>query len=75
MVGHEEPPELHEEIEGVVGHERTVLDAVDAGVERGPDAVIAVGVGGNPESGAVSLVHDGPQLLVGVLLGSGRTGV
>ena len=56
-------------------HQRPVLDAVDARLDGGADAVVAVGVGGHLEPGPVGLVHDGAQLLVGVLLGAGRAGV
>ena len=52
-----------------------MLDAVDARLDGGADAVVAVGVGGHLEPGAVGFVGDGPQLLVGVLLGAGGPGV
>jgi hypothetical protein len=37
---------------------RAVLDAVDAGPDRRPDAVVAVGVGRHPEARPVGLVGD-----------------
>jgi hypothetical protein len=52
-----------------------VLDAVDAGLDGGADAVVAVGVGGDLEPGPMGLVGDGDQLLGGVLLRTGRARV
>ena len=49
-----------------------MLDAVDAGLDRGADAVVAVRVRRDLEPGAVRFVGDRPQLLVGVLLRAGR---
>jgi hypothetical protein len=72
---HEKGPTLDHQIERLVTHEGTVLDAVDARLDRRPDAVVAMGVGRHRETGPVGLVRDGPQLVVGVLLGAGRAGV
>ena len=72
---HEEGAPLDHQVQGLVGHERAVLDAVDAGLDGGADAVVAVGVGRDPQPGAVRLVDDRRQLLVGVLLRAGRPGV
>ena len=52
-----------------------MLDTVEAGLDHGADAVVAVRVRGDLESGAVRFVGDRPQLLVGVLLRTGRPGV
>ena len=52
-----------------------MLDAIDARLDRGPDAVVAVCVRRDLEPGAVRFVGDRPQLLVGVLLRTGRAGV
>src|SRR5262245_59768935 len=66
--GDEEGAALYQQLERLVAHERPVLDAVDAGFDRGADAVVAVGMGGDLETGAVCLVDDDAELLVGVLL-------
>src|SRR3546814_2459963 len=59
----------------LVPGEEAVFDAVHARVQRGPDRPLAHAVGGHLEPGAVRLVDDGAQFLVGVLLGAGRAGV
>src|SRR4029450_8966147 len=74
-VGHGDAPPRDNEPQGVLAGQRAVLDAVDAGLDGGPDAVVAVGVGCHPEAGPMGLVDDDPQLLVGVLLGPRRAGV
>jgi hypothetical protein len=75
VVGTRNRAALDEQVEGFVGHQRPVLDAVDAGLDGGADPLVAVGVGGHLEPGPVRFVDDGPQLLVGVLLGARRAGV
>ena len=52
----------------VVARERAVLDAVDARRDAGADAGVTVRVGRDLEPGAVRLVDDRRELLVGVLL-------
>jgi hypothetical protein len=59
---------LDHQVERRVARERAVLDAVDARLDRGTDPVVAVCVGRNLEAGAMRLVGDRRQLLVGVLL-------
>ena len=65
-------PDFGHQRDGVVAGQRPVLDAVDPGPDAGPDAGVAVGVGRHAQAVAVRLVHDGRQLLVGVLLGARR---
>ena len=52
-----------------------MLDAVDARLDGSAYGVVAVGVGRHLESPTVGLVDNRPQLLVGVLLGTGWSGV
>ena len=59
---------LDHQLDRVVGGEGAVLDAVDAGADARPDAGVAVGVRGDLDAGAVRLVDDRLELLVGVLL-------
>jgi hypothetical protein len=66
---------LHHELDRVVARERSVLDAVDAGADAGADAGIAVRVRGDTQTGAVGLVDDRRELLVGVLLRAGGPAV
>ena len=58
----------------LLAHQRGVLDAVDAGLDRGADAVVAVRVRGDLHAATVGLVDDRAQLLVGVVLRARRTG-
>ena len=60
----EERAALDHEVERLVARERAVLDAVDAGLDRGADAVVAVRVRRDLEPGAVRLVGDRRELLV-----------
>ncbi len=73
--GYEEAASVHHEVDGLVAHERAVLDAVDSRFDGGPDPVVTVGVGGHAEPRSVRLVDHGTQLLVRVLLCSRRAGV
>ena len=59
-------------LDGVVAGEEAVLDAVDAGPDAGPDRGVAGRVRGDPDAGAVRLVGDRLELLVGVLLRARR---
>ena len=52
-----------------------MLDAVDAGLDGGADALVTMGVGRHPEAPSMGLVGDRRQLLVRVLLGTGGAGV
>jgi hypothetical protein len=45
-----------------------MLDGVDAGADRGLDAVGAMGVGGDPQAPLMRLVGDRAQLALGQLL-------
>ena len=69
---HEERAALDEQLQGLVAHQRAVLDAVEAGLDRRADAVVTVGVRRDLEPGAVRLVGDRGELLVRVLLGARR---
>ena len=66
---------LDHHLDRVVARERAVLDAVDAGPDARPDAGVAVRVRGDLEPGAVRLVDDRRELLVGVLLRAGEPAV
>ena len=59
-------------LNGVVAGEEAVLDAVDARPDAGPDRAVAERVRGHPDAGAVSLVGDRGEFLVGVLLRTRR---
>ena len=50
MIGHH--------LDGVVGSQETVFDAVDPGADTGPDGGVADGVRGHPHPGAVGFVGD-----------------
>ena len=50
------------------------MQSTPARMQR-PDAGVAVGVRGHLDAGAVRLVDDGRELLVGVLLGAGLAAV
>ena len=62
-------------LDGLVGGQETVFDAVDAGADAGLDRAVADGVGGDPHPGAVRFVGDRGELLIGVLLGARRGAV
>ncbi len=55
---HQEGPAFDDELERLVAGERAVLDAIEAGLDRGPDAVVTVGVRRDLEPGAVRFVGD-----------------
>ena len=72
--GHDERAALERELLRLLAHQRRVLDAVDPGLDRGPDALVTVRVRGDPHAASVGLVDDRPQLLVGVVLRARRAG-
>ena len=61
-------PALERELLRLLAHQRRVLDAVDARLDRGPDPLVAVRVRGHPHAASMGFVDDRPQLLVGVVL-------
>ena len=62
---------LDHQLDRLVAGEEAVLDAVDAGADAGADARRRRGVRGDLDAGAVRLVDDRVELLVGVLLRAG----
>ncbi len=73
--GHQKGAMVDHHRNGVVGGEESVFDAVDAGFDAGADRPVADCVSGHPDAGAVGLVGDSGQFLVGVLLRSRRGAV
>ena len=68
--GDQEGAVVDHHLDGVVGGQEAVFDAVDAGTDTGPDRAVADGVRGDPHPGAVRFVGDRGELRVGVLLGT-----
>ena len=66
--GDDERAALEHELLRLLAHQRRVLDAVDARLDRGPDPLVTVRVRGDPHAASMRLVDDRPQLLVGVVL-------
>ena len=62
-------------LDGLVGGQEAMLDAVDTGPDAGPDGGIADGVRRHPDPGAVRLVGDRGELRIRVLLGTRRGAV
>ena len=60
MVGHH--------LDGFVGRQKSMLNAVDSGADTSADGAIADGVGGDPDPGTMRFVGDGSELGIGVLL-------
>ena len=57
-------------LDGVVGSQEAVFDAVDPGANTGPDRGVADSVRGHPHPGAVRFVGDRGEFRVGILLGT-----
>ena len=60
---HEERAGVDQPLDRVVGDHEPVLDAVDAGVDRGVHRGVAVAVRGDPQPAPVRLVGDRGELL------------